>query len=155
MGVAAADFDNDGWTDLYVTGVNRNILYHNNGDGTFTDVTEHAAVSGVDEKGRKLWSVGAAWFVIASTGFDQDIQLGFATVCGGVTVTMVFVLQHTQRRQQITVQLKLNEIVRALPRADDHLIGVEASHDAELVELEERQLEHHAALRDDAPPRTR
>ncbi len=34
MGVAAADFDNDGWTDLYVTGVNRNVLYHNNGDGT-------------------------------------------------------------------------------------------------------------------------
>ena len=39
MGAAAADYDNDGWTDLYVTGVNRNILYHNNGDGTFTDVT--------------------------------------------------------------------------------------------------------------------
>ena len=62
MGVAAADFDNDGWTDLYVTGVNRNALYHNNGDGTFTDVTEQAGVSGVDSIGRKLWSVGAAWF---------------------------------------------------------------------------------------------
>ncbi len=36
MGVSAADFDNDGWTDLYVTGVNSNCLYHNNGDGTFT-----------------------------------------------------------------------------------------------------------------------
>jgi hypothetical protein len=36
MGVAAADFDNDGWTDLYLTGVNRNILYHNNGDGTYS-----------------------------------------------------------------------------------------------------------------------
>ena len=67
MGVAAADFDNDGWTDLYVTGVNRNILYHNNGDGTFSDVTEHAAVSGVDSNGRKLWSVGAAWF-----DYDND-----------------------------------------------------------------------------------
>ena len=42
MGAAAADFDNDGWTDLYVTGVNRNLLYHNQGDGTFTDVTERA-----------------------------------------------------------------------------------------------------------------
>ena len=62
MGVAAADFDNDGWTDLYVTGVNRNILYRNNGDGTFTDVTEHATLSGVDGNGRKLWSVSAAWF---------------------------------------------------------------------------------------------
>src|SRR5712692_7771229 len=32
MGVAAADYDNDGWVDLYVTGVNRNQLFHNNGD---------------------------------------------------------------------------------------------------------------------------
>jgi hypothetical protein len=45
--------------------------------------------------------------------------------------------------------------MRALPRADDHLIGVEASHDAELVELEERQLEHHAALREHVPSRAR
>jgi hypothetical protein len=67
MGVAVADFDNDGWTDLYVTGVNRNILYHNNGDGTFTDITEQAGVSGVDSNGKKLWSVGAAWF-----DYDND-----------------------------------------------------------------------------------
>ena len=67
MGVAAADFDNDGWTDLYLTGVNRNILYHNNGDGTFTDITEQAGVSGVDSNGKKLWSVGAAWF-----DYDND-----------------------------------------------------------------------------------
>jgi len=67
MGVAAADFDNDGWTDLYVTGVNRNVLYHKHGDGTFADVTEHAAVSGVDENGRKLWSVGA-WVVDYNNG---------------------------------------------------------------------------------------
>ena len=67
MGAAAADFDNDGWRDLYVTGVNRNILYHNNGDGTFTDVTERAGVAGRDSKGRKLWSVAAAW-----VDYDND-----------------------------------------------------------------------------------
>jgi hypothetical protein len=39
MGVAAGDYDNDGFVDLYITGVNRNQLLHNNGDGTFTDVT--------------------------------------------------------------------------------------------------------------------
>ena len=61
MGVAAADYDNDGWTDLYVTGVNRNILYHNNGDGTFTDVTEKAGVGGITSGGKKPWSVAAAW----------------------------------------------------------------------------------------------
>ena len=70
MGVAAADYDNDGWTDLYVTGVNRNFLYHNNGDGTFTDVTERAGVAGVDAKGKKLWSVGAVWL-----DYDNDGHL--------------------------------------------------------------------------------
>jgi hypothetical protein len=48
MGAVAADFDNDGATDLYVTGVNRNILYRNEGDRTFSDVTERAGVSGSD-----------------------------------------------------------------------------------------------------------
>src|SRR5205823_596793 len=67
MGVAAADYDNDGWTDLYVTGVNRNILYHNNGDGTFTDVTERARVAGIGSSGKKLWSVAAAWL-----DYDND-----------------------------------------------------------------------------------
>src|SRR6201998_2163178 len=39
MGVAVGDYDNDGFPDLYVTSYGKNILYHNNGDGTFTDVT--------------------------------------------------------------------------------------------------------------------
>jgi hypothetical protein len=70
MGVAAADYDNDGWTDLYLTGVNRNFLYHNNGDGTFKDVTQRAGVAGMDAKGSKLWSVGAAWL-----DYDNDGRL--------------------------------------------------------------------------------
>ncbi len=70
MGAAAADFDNDGWTDLYVTGVNRNILYHNNGNGSFTDVTERAGTTGRDASGKKLWSVSAAWL-----DYDNDGRL--------------------------------------------------------------------------------
>jgi hypothetical protein len=69
IGAAAADFDNDGWTDLYVTGINRNILYHNNGDGTFTDVTEHAGVAGISN-GKKMLSVSAAW-----VDYDNDGRL--------------------------------------------------------------------------------
>lgn len=64
MGVAAADYDNDGYTDLYVTSYGRNILYHNNGNGTFTDVTERAGVAGGG------WSASAGFF-----DFDNDGKL--------------------------------------------------------------------------------
>jgi enediyne biosynthesis protein E4 len=69
LGVAAADYDNDGRTDIYVTGVNRNILYHNNGNSTFTDVTRRAGVEGVSA-GKKLLSVSAAWI-----DYDNDGRL--------------------------------------------------------------------------------
>ena len=70
VGVAVADFDNDGFPDIYVTGVNRNTLYHNNGDGTFTDVTERAGVAGIGPNGKKLWSISAAWI-----DYDNDGRL--------------------------------------------------------------------------------
>ncbi len=70
MGVAAADYDNDGWTDLYLTGVDRNQLFHNNGDGTFTDVTAHAGLAGIHPKLGKTWSLGAGWF-----DYDNDGRL--------------------------------------------------------------------------------
>jgi enediyne biosynthesis protein E4 len=62
MGVAVGDYDNDGFPDLLVLGYGRSILYHNNGDGTFTDVTAHA---GVANTGR--WGSSAAWF-----DYDND-----------------------------------------------------------------------------------
>jgi hypothetical protein len=45
MGVAVGDYDNDGYPDIYVTNYGKNTLYHNNGNGTFTDVTEKAGVA--------------------------------------------------------------------------------------------------------------
>src|SRR5712671_5355780 len=45
MGVAVGDYDNDGYPDLYVTSYGKNILYRDNGDGTFTDVTAKAGVA--------------------------------------------------------------------------------------------------------------
>jgi len=56
FGVAAGDYDNDGWEDLYVTYLNGGILYHNNHDGTFTDVT---AKTGVGNSGH--WGTSAAF----------------------------------------------------------------------------------------------
>src|SRR5437763_5012593 len=44
MGVAVGDYDNDGYPDLFVTAYGRCILYHNNGNGTFTDVTAKAGL---------------------------------------------------------------------------------------------------------------
>lgn len=69
MGVAVADYDNDGYADIYVTGVNQNILYHNRGDGTFEDVTEKAHLSGIDPRYGKLWSIAAAWVDIDNDGW--------------------------------------------------------------------------------------
>jgi hypothetical protein len=64
MGVAAADYDGDGFTDLYLTQYGRSILYHNNGNGTFSDVTEKAGVAAVG------WASSAVWF-----DYDNDGRL--------------------------------------------------------------------------------
>jgi hypothetical protein len=62
QGVAVGDYDNDGYPDMLVTGYGHTILYHNNGDGTFTDVT---AKAGVADEGN--WSTSAGWF-----DYDKD-----------------------------------------------------------------------------------
>jgi hypothetical protein len=64
MGAAAADYNADGWPDLYVTGYGRSVLYRNNRDGTFTDVTAQAGVAAPG------WATHATWF-----DFDQDGRL--------------------------------------------------------------------------------
>ena len=64
MGAAAGDFDGDGWQDLYVTNYGRNVLYRNNGNGTFTDVTDKAGVAAPN------WSTCAVWF-----DYDNDAKL--------------------------------------------------------------------------------
>jgi hypothetical protein len=77
MGVAAADYDNDGFVDLYVTGVNHNQLLHNNGDGTFTDVTARAGVGGMVPKLGKAWSVAAGWFDYNNDGLLDLLVINY------------------------------------------------------------------------------
>jgi len=65
-GVAVGDYDNDGHLDIYVTAFGPNTLYHNNGDGTFSDVTSKAGVAG----GATEWSTSTGFI-----DFDRDGDL--------------------------------------------------------------------------------
>jgi hypothetical protein len=68
-GALAADFNNDGWQDLYVTNYGPNILYLNNGNGAFIDVTAKAGV------GDPRWSSAAA-----AADYDRDGDLDLFVV---------------------------------------------------------------------------
>jgi low affinity Fe/Cu permease len=94
-------------------------------------------------------AVVAVWVLDVWSGFDADLQVAFGTVCSGITVIMVFVIQHTQRRSQQATQLKLDELIRSLPQADDRVVRVEESSDAEIDEFEQRVVDHHRAQRTD------
>ncbi len=77
MGVAAGDYDNDGYVDLYIAGVNYNQLLHNNGDGTFTDVTQKAGVPGIVPGKGKAWAVTAGWFDYNNDGLLDLLVINY------------------------------------------------------------------------------
>ncbi len=69
MGVSVADFDNDGWPDLYITAYGGNRLFKNNRNGTFTDITQKAGIA--DTSGDILpWPLSSAW-----GDYDNDGKL--------------------------------------------------------------------------------
>src|ERR1051325_9362045 len=91
MGVAAADYDNDGFVDLFVTGYKADRLYHNNGDGTFSDVTSKLLPKISDG-----WSTSAGWFDYDRDGrldlfiaryMEWDFESG-SMFCGGPTTLL-------------------------------------------------------------------
>ena len=80
MGAAAGDYDGDGWQDLYVTNYGRNVLYHNNGNGTFTDVTDNAGVAAPN------WATSAVWFDYDGDGKLDLFVASFVQYSGTGTV---------------------------------------------------------------------
>jgi hypothetical protein len=71
--VSIVDFDRDGWPDIYVTNSaigSKNHLYHNNHDGTFTDVAEQMGVADVNQDGTGV-SMGAVWGDYDNDGFED------------------------------------------------------------------------------------
>jgi hypothetical protein len=72
MGAAAADYNNDGHTDLFVAGVYRNMLYRNQGNGKFEDVTDAAGIKS------DKWSVAAGWFDYDNDGWLDLFVVNYA-----------------------------------------------------------------------------
>ncbi len=105
-------------------------LLHRVGDGT------SLSAAGLSAAGAVL-----GWAVV---GVATEFPLWWVTtldvVASSVTLVMVFTIQHTQSRQQSATQRKLDELLRAMPAADNRLIAVEEAPDAELEALADLNL---------------
>jgi len=92
--------------------------------------------------------------VSAAFEFPSGWERIFQTLVAAVTVVMVFVIQHTQARHQAATQRKLDEILRALPEADNTLLALEHASDDELraTRQQHRQIRRAALAADDRRP---
>ncbi len=93
-------------------------------------------------------AAAAAWLVVgAATGFPSWWQVALYSSTAMVTFVMVFVIQHTQSKQIVALQRKLDELIRASRRADNSLISVEEAPETELQELGDAYRNHrHQAV---------
>jgi low affinity Fe/Cu permease len=110
------------------------------------DVTSKAGVTAI-----AAVCVVAYIVLLVSFNFQGSLEAAFSSVASSITLLMVFVIQHTQSRQQSVTQLKLDELIRSSPRADDLLIHLETAEDQELIAREEEVVAHHASLREGEP----
>jgi low affinity Fe/Cu permease len=98
-----------------------------------------------------LVSVVLFTFIItlALNGFPSKWQMGFSTVANAIVIRLLFALKHTQDRQQTALQLKLDELIRSSPSADDHLVQIERAEEKELSDRVRDQIDVHESLRSD------
>ncbi|HEY2565613.1 MAG TPA: low affinity iron permease family protein [Acidimicrobiales bacterium] len=87
----------------------------------------------------------------AALGFPTGWVAGFEVGASAVTLMMVFAIQHTQAREQAATQRKLDEILRAIPEAADHLMMLEEAPREVMQLVEEQQREARSDSLDDPP----
>jgi low affinity Fe/Cu permease len=86
--------------------------------------------------------------ILGVKGFPTTWLTTFGAIADVITLIMLFVIQHTQSRHQLVLQLKLDELIRANPQADDRVVKLEVAPDDELAKREQEQLAHHESLRE-------
>ena len=84
--------------------------------------------------------------ILAVRGFPMSWQVDFDTASNTAVLIFLFSFKHTDHRGLIALQLKLDEVIRALPAADDHLVSIERADESEIVALEEEQISVHQSL---------
>jgi len=96
-------------------------------------------LSGIDQRTSRpataliVLIAAVAWVVVSvAVGFPGRWETVFQTLVAALTLAMVFVIQHTQARQQAATQRKLDEILQAMPGADNSLLTLEHASDDEL-----------------------
>ena len=104
-------------------------------------IASNSTVAAVAVLADAVWVVGSLML-----HFPTRLETIFQTLVAALTLAMVFVIQHTQRREQVATQRKLDEILRALPQADNTMIAFEEASDAQLAQARQ----HHLGLRTQA-----
>jgi low affinity Fe/Cu permease len=89
-----------------------------------------------------LVAADALWVAFSvAVGFPARLETIFQTLVAALTLAIVFVIQHTQSRDQIVVQRKLDELLAALPQADSALIAMEDASDTDLKAIHRQHLQ--------------
>jgi low affinity Fe/Cu permease len=113
-------------------------------------------ISRISARPAVAWSLLSAdllWVAYSvAAGFPSRMESAFQTVASAVTLAIVFVIQHTQAREEAVTQRKLDEILRAIPHADNTVIGLEEATDVELasVHADHRELRAEATRKNGA-----